>query len=77
MTPAEAEAHFVELWTAGVKTTEIAQRLGIPRGTAQSRAHRQQQHGLIAVLSQIFSESVVTPAEGGMKRLAHRMVQRM
>ena len=38
MTLAEAEAHFVELWTAGVETAEIARRLGIPKGTVSSRA---------------------------------------
>jgi len=47
MTPAEAEAHFIELWTAGAETAEIAPHLGIPKGTVQSRAHRLQQRGLI------------------------------
>ena len=42
MTPAKAEAHLVERWTAGVEITELAQRLGIPKGTVQSRAHRLQ-----------------------------------
>jgi hypothetical protein len=46
MTPAD-EAHFIALWTAGLEITEIAQRLGIPCGTVQSRAQRLQQCGLI------------------------------
>ena len=47
MTPAKAEAPLVERWTAGVEITELAQRLGIPKGTVQSRAHCLQYRGLI------------------------------
>jgi len=48
MTPAtEAEALLITLWTEGLEIAEIAQRLGIPKGTVQSRAHRLQQRGLI------------------------------
>jgi transposase len=46
MTPAE-EAEFIALWNQGLEITAIAQRLGIPKGTVQSRAHRLQQRGLI------------------------------
>jgi len=45
MTPAEQE--FIALWTEGLEIAVIAQRLGIPKGTVQSRAHRLQQRGLI------------------------------
>ncbi len=45
MTPDEAE--FIALWNAGTEITAMAQRLGIPKGTVQSRAHRLQQRGLI------------------------------
>jgi transposase len=48
MTPAEQEATFIALWTQGLELAAIAQRLGIPKGTVQSRAHRLQQRGLIA-----------------------------
>ena len=47
MTPAEAEARFVELWNAGLETAAIAQQLGIKATTAQSRAYRLQLRGLI------------------------------
>jgi transposase len=47
MTPAEQEATFIALWTEGLEITAMAQRLGIPKGTVQSRAHRLQQRGLI------------------------------
>jgi transposase len=47
MTPAEQEATFIALWTQGLEITVIAQRLGIPKGTVQSRAHRLQPRGLI------------------------------
>ena len=30
ITPTEAEAHLVEIWTAGVETAEIARRLPLP-----------------------------------------------
>jgi DNA-binding IclR family transcriptional regulator len=46
MTPTD-EARFIALWNEGLETAAIAQRLGIPRGTVQSRAHRLQQRGLI------------------------------
>ena len=46
MTPAE-EAEFIALWTQGLEIAAIAQRLGIPKGTVQSRAHRLQQRKLI------------------------------
>ena len=35
MTPTD-EATFIALWQQGLETAEIAQRLGIPRGTVQS-----------------------------------------
>jgi DNA-binding transcriptional MocR family regulator len=47
MTPAEQEVTLIALWNAGTEITAIAQRLGIPKGTVQSRAHRLQQRGLI------------------------------
>jgi transposase len=46
MTSAE-EAEFIALWTEGLETADIAQRLGVPKGTVQLRAHRLQQRGLI------------------------------
>jgi hypothetical protein len=46
MTPDE-EREFIRLWTAGTATAAIAQQLGIPVGTVQSRAHRLQQQGKI------------------------------
>jgi hypothetical protein len=46
MTPAD-EAQFIALWTEGLEIAAIAQRLGIPKGTVQSRAHRLQARGLI------------------------------
>jgi hypothetical protein len=46
MTPAE-EAEFIALWTQGLEIAAIAQRLGIPKGTVQSRTHRLQQRKLI------------------------------
>ena len=47
MTPTGAEALLIELWNEGLEIATIAQRLGIPKGTVQSRAHRLQQRGLI------------------------------
>jgi DNA-binding IclR family transcriptional regulator len=47
MTPAEQEATLIALWNEGPELAVIAQRLGIPKGTVQSRAHRLQQRGLI------------------------------
>lgn len=47
MTPAEQEATFIALWTQGLEIAVMAQRLGIPKGTVQSRAHGLQQRGLI------------------------------
>jgi hypothetical protein len=46
MTPTD-EARFIELWQAGTETAEIARQLGLKATTAQSRAHRLQQQGLI------------------------------
>ena len=46
MTPAD-EARFIQLWNAGTETAEIARQLGLKATTAQSRAHRLQQQGLI------------------------------
>jgi DNA-directed RNA polymerase specialized sigma24 family protein len=43
MTPTEAE--FIALWNEGLEITVIAQRLGLPKGTVQSRAHRAWWHG--------------------------------
>jgi hypothetical protein len=47
VTPAEQEATLIALWNEGLETAEIAQRLGTPRGTVQSRAYRLQQQGKI------------------------------
>jgi Mn-dependent DtxR family transcriptional regulator len=41
------EAHFIVLWQQGLETAEIARQLGLKATTAQSRAHRLQQRGLI------------------------------
>jgi DNA-binding transcriptional MocR family regulator len=46
MTPAE-EIEFIALWNQGLEIAVMAQRLGIPRGTVQSRAHCLQRRGLI------------------------------
>jgi hypothetical protein len=46
MTPTD-EARFIELWQQGLETVAIAQRLGIPPGTARSRAYTLQQQGKI------------------------------
>jgi hypothetical protein len=46
MTPAD-DARFIALWQQGLETAAIAQALGIKATTAQSRAHRLQQRGLI------------------------------
>ncbi|MGH8066996.1 MAG: helix-turn-helix domain-containing protein [Candidatus Entotheonellia bacterium] len=46
MTPTD-EARFIELWQEGLTTQSIAQRLGIPEGTARSWANTLQQRGLI------------------------------
>jgi hypothetical protein len=43
----DEEATFIALWQAGLETAAIAQRLGVPKGTVQSRAHRLQQQGKI------------------------------
>ena len=37
MTPAD-EATFIALWQQGLSQDAIAQRLGVPKGTVQSRA---------------------------------------
>lgn len=47
MTSAEQEATLIALWGEGLAIAPIAQSLGIPKGTVQSRAHRLQQRGLI------------------------------
>jgi hypothetical protein len=41
------ESTFIDLWNQGLETTEITQRLGVPKGTVQSRAHRLQHQGKI------------------------------
>jgi hypothetical protein len=46
MTPAD-ESLFIELWNAGTETAAIARQLGLKATTAQSRAYRLQQRGLI------------------------------
>jgi hypothetical protein len=46
MTPDE-EATFIALWQRGMETAEIAEQLGIPAGTARSRAYALQQQGKI------------------------------
>jgi hypothetical protein len=46
MTPTD-EAQFIALWAEGLTCPAIAQRLGIPPGTARSRAYHLQQRGLI------------------------------
>ena len=46
MTPAD-EARFIALWNAGTATAALAKQLGIPRGTAGSRAHALQRQGKI------------------------------
>jgi hypothetical protein len=47
MTPAD-EARFINLWQEGLTTDAIAEALGIPQGTARSRAYTLQQQGKIA-----------------------------
>jgi hypothetical protein len=47
MTPAE-EQEFIALWTEGLPTAAIAQRLGIPVGTVKSRAHTLAHAGKLA-----------------------------
>jgi hypothetical protein len=46
MTPAD-EVTFITLWQQGLETAAIARRLGIPPGTARSRAYTLQQQGKI------------------------------
>jgi len=46
MTP-EEEATFITLWQQGLTSAAIAARLGIPPGTARSRAYTLQQQGKI------------------------------
>ena len=41
------QPEFIALWQQGLAIREIAQRLGVPYGTVQSRAHRLQQQGKI------------------------------
>jgi DNA-binding transcriptional MocR family regulator len=45
--PLQAETEFIALWNAGTEIAALAQRLSIPKGTVQSRAHRLQQRVLI------------------------------
>jgi hypothetical protein len=44
----EEESRFVALWHEGLTTDAIAEALGIPQGTAHSRAYTLQQQGKIA-----------------------------
>jgi DNA-directed RNA polymerase specialized sigma24 family protein len=37
--PLQAEATFITLWNQGLEITEIAQRLGIPKGTVVKTTH--------------------------------------
>jgi transposase len=39
------EVQFIALWTQGIDTAAMAQRLGIAVGTVYSRVHRLQQQG--------------------------------
>jgi hypothetical protein len=41
------ESRFIELWAAGLTTDAIAEALGIPPGTARSRAYSFQRQGKI------------------------------
>jgi hypothetical protein len=41
------QPEFIALWQQGLEIREIAQRLGVPYGTVQSRAHRLQHQGKI------------------------------
>jgi DNA-binding transcriptional MocR family regulator len=41
------QPEFIALWQQGLEIREIAQRLGLPYGTVQSRAHRLQHQGKI------------------------------
>jgi hypothetical protein len=45
MTPTD-EAEFIALWTAGLEIAAIAQRLGIPKGTVDSRATALRKRGV-------------------------------
>jgi predicted ArsR family transcriptional regulator len=45
--PPTDEAQFIALWTEGLSTAAIAQRLDIAPGAARSRAYALQQRGLI------------------------------
>jgi transposase len=45
--PLQTEAEFIAFWNQGLEIAAIAQRLGLSRGTVQSRAHRLQQQGKI------------------------------
>jgi hypothetical protein len=46
MTPAD-EARFIEFWQQGLSQDDMAQRLGIPRGTVSSRAYTLVRQGKI------------------------------
>ena len=41
------EERFIQVWERGLDTAQIARQLGLTVTTAQSRAHRLQQRGLI------------------------------
>jgi hypothetical protein len=62
MTPTD-EAEFIDLWTAGLTCPEIARRLGIPPGTARSRAYHLQQRGLITVRPKGGRRTPVRPGD--------------
>jgi hypothetical protein len=42
-----AQTQFIDLWNQGFETKDIAERLGITYGAAQSRANKLQRRGLI------------------------------
>jgi hypothetical protein len=74
------EARFIELWQQDLETAAIAQHLGIPPGTARSRAYTLQQQGNIAPrprggrrtpARQKVQEIVATADDGGMHSPVH------
>jgi DNA-binding IclR family transcriptional regulator len=67
MTPAEQEDALIAPWTEGLEIATIAQRLGIPKGTVQCRAHRLQQRGLI----QPRPKGGAYPSQRAKARLTH------
>jgi DNA-binding Lrp family transcriptional regulator len=58
MTARPWEPDFIELWQQGIETAEIAQQLGIPPGTVQSRAHALRQQGKIQARPKSVRERV-------------------